>query len=125
MDSSVDTIKGEDSGLQKTVKAKRPFFLAMICVAILAYTSVLSLAFLVALIYNGWIARTLNDYFEGSHVAPGSFFWLALSGLILNLLSFFAATRLWQLKKDGLLFICRMLFIFCAFPICFGLRELL
>jgi len=122
MNNSENVIEIEEPTHSELVQTKRPIILTIICIAIAVYTLVLSMAFLAALIFNNWISITLNDYFEGNHIAPGSFFWLALSGLILNLLSFFAAIRLWQLKKMAYyLYVgCSLFFVLFPFVLGFG-----
>ena len=92
---------------------KRPFLLSVICIALFVYTGVLSLIFLLALVFNGWMHETVNGFFPEQEIDPMQILLIGSAGFFLNGLAFFAVLSMWRLKRYGLyLFVLSSFLVF-------------
>lgn len=102
----------------------RPFFLSILCTAIAVYTFVLSIAFLITLIYNEWVIKTLNDYFDDKTLPNNIVFWSSVIGLTLNIISFYGILKIWRLKITGYYLYSASSLLFVMFPFIIGFGNI-
>ena len=84
------------------IKRGRPFILSIFCIALFVYSGTLSLLFLLATVFNGWISQTVADFFPEKTIDSKNILIINLAGLLLNGISFYAVYSLWRLKRSGL-----------------------
>ena len=98
----------------------RPFLLSVFCVALFIYTGILTLVFLLAVIFNNWISHTVDDFFLERTVTRSSIIALSLVAFLLSGLSFYSVFAVWHLKKHGLYTLAMSTMIFLLFPFFLG-----
>lgn len=101
-------------------KENRPFFLSILCVSLFVYTGILSLIFLLSIIFYGWISNTLADFFPEREIVKTNILWLSIIAFLLSGASFYATFLMWRLKKSGLFLFILSSLAFQAFPFLFG-----
>ena len=102
--------------------SSRPFVLSVFCVALFVYTASLTLLFLMATVFNGWVSNAVDDFFQDKEISRLNILILSALGFLLNGLSFYAVYVIWKLKRSGLyLFaISSVLFLLIPFFLGFG-----
>lgn len=98
----------------------RPFFLAVLVMALLVHTATLAIVFLLAVIFNGWITNTVNEYFPEQTITRTNIVLVNLSGFLLNSLSFSGAYSLWHMKRWGLYLFAVTSILFLLLPFMLG-----
>lgn len=99
---------------------ERPFLLSVFCIALFVYTGILTLVFLLAVVFNHWISHTVDDFFLERTVSRGSIIALSLVAFLLNGLSFYSVFAVWHLKKHGLYTLALSSMVFLLFPFFLG-----
>jgi hypothetical protein len=99
---------------------ERPFLLTVFCVALFIYSGMLTLIFLLAVVFNHWISHTVDEFFRESTISRNSILALSLVAFLLNGLSFYSVFAVWNLKKHGLYTLAMSSMFFLLFPFFLG-----
>ncbi len=106
------------------IKPTRPFLLSILCVALFVHSATLTIIFLLATFFNGWIFSMLQDYFPEKNINNSSVLMLSLLGFVLNGLAFTGIYNMWKLKRSGLYLYSAASLVFILFPFFLGFGNL-
>ena len=98
----------------------RPFVLSILCIALFVYTGILSLIFLLSILFNGWISNTISDFFPERNIVNRNILILSLVGFLLNSISFYSTYAIWRLRKFGLYLFSVASILFLIYPFFLG-----
>jgi len=114
-----------DENQELTLKAQRPFFLSILCVAIFSYSTLFILIFLTGVLFNSWITNVLNDFLIEGEVERNSILLFSITGIILYSLSFYGAFIIWKLKRNGFYIFLTSSFLIIFLPYLFHFGNLI
>ncbi len=114
-----------DENQELTLKAQRPFFLSILCVAIFSYSTLFILIFLTGVLFNSWITNVLNDFLIEGEVERNSILLFSITGIILYSLSFYGAFIIWKLKRNGFFIFLTSSFLIIFLPYLFHFGNLI
>lgn len=98
----------------------RPFFLSILCISLFVYTGVLSLIFLLSILFNKWISNTLSDFFPEKQIEDSNILMICMVAFVLCATSFISTFLMWKLKRTGLYLFAISSLLFLFFPFIFG-----
>jgi hypothetical protein len=84
-------------------KLPRPFFLSLVTVFAFVFYGLLSLFFLAALFFSGWITEVRNKYLTEGTESKQSIILIIAAGFLLHLVSFIGCIKIWFMRKSGFL----------------------
>jgi hypothetical protein len=82
-------------------KAPRPVFLTLISLFSFVFFGLISLFFLLALFYSGWISEVRNKYLPEGTESKQLIILLTAAGFLLHLIAFTGSIMIWFRKKSG------------------------
>jgi len=79
----------------------RPIGLSIFCLFGFVYFTLLSLLFILAIFYSGWITEVTNKYVPAEIVTRTDMLLFLLTGAILHLIAFAGLIFIWNMRKIG------------------------
>lgn len=110
--------KNNDS--QPQVKHQRPFLLSVLLLALFVYSGLMSLLFLLALIYTHWLTDVVNDYLGNTEVQQQGVLLLSVAGFILHLVSLTGIIFMLRMKRIGFYLFVTAVLLIIVLPFFFG-----
>jgi hypothetical protein len=83
------------------VKPSRPFILTILCLVSFVYFGIISLLFLLSVIFSGWITEVINKYTPENVFSQTIILLITAGGFLLHALSFTGTLMIWKMKKSG------------------------
>jgi len=84
-------------------KQPRPVFLSLICIFAFVFYGLLSLLFLFALFFSGWISQVRNKYLPQGTESKQMIILITAAGFLLHLASLIGSINIWYRRKSGYL----------------------
>ena len=79
----------------------RPVLLSVICLFSLVFFSILSLLFIAAVLYSGWITDVTNQYIPDMPHSKSRVSLILIAGAFLHLLGLTGTLLIWRMQKRG------------------------
>jgi len=89
--------------IQDQTRESRPLFLSVICVFSFVFYGLITILFLLAFFYSGWIAEVRNKYITDGNESKQMILLITAAGFLLHLVSLMGSIKIWHLKKTGYL----------------------
>jgi len=84
----------------------RPFGLSVFCLFGFVYFALLSLLFMLAIFYSGWITNVTNKYVPAEAVTRTQVILVFITGALLHGVAFAGLILIWKMRKLGYLLLC-------------------
>lgn len=98
-------------------KQPRPVFLSMISVFAFVFYGLLSLLFLFAFFYSGWISEVRNKYLPEGTESKQMVFLITAGGFLLHLISLIGSINIWYRRRSGYLMLSISTLIIALFQL--------
>jgi hypothetical protein len=80
---------------------KRHFLLTICCLFSSVFFGFVSILFLLAVFYSGWIAEVVNKYTPENNESPGKLTAFIIAGFLLHAACFTGIIMMWMMKRKG------------------------
>ena len=84
-------------------KHRRPVLLTMLCLFAFIFYGLLSVIFLLALFFSGWISEVRSKYLPDGTESTGVIILITSMGLLLHLVSLSGSIYMWYRRRTGYL----------------------
>jgi magnesium-transporting ATPase (P-type) len=81
----------------------RPVLLSVLCIFSFAFYGLISLIFLFAVFYSGWISEVRNKYLPEGTESKNIILLITVSGFLLHFISLIGSINMWRRRKSGYL----------------------
>ncbi len=89
--------------MRRKHKQPRPVLLSVLCVFSFVFYGLISLIFLFALFYSGWISEVRNKYLIEGTESKDIILLITAFGFVLHLISLIGSIIIWYRRKSGYL----------------------
>jgi hypothetical protein len=98
-------------------KYPRPVFLSVLCLFSFVFYGLISIIFLIALFYSGWISEVISKYLPEGTESKGIILLIIASGFLLHLISLIGSIKMWNRRKSGYLMLSVSTLIIALFQL--------
>lgn len=103
--------------IRRKLKQPRPVLLSVLCIFSFVFYGLISLIFLFALFYSGWIAEVRNKYLPDGTESKDIILLITASGFLLHLISLIGCIKMWYSRKSGYLMLSISTLIIALFQL--------
>jgi hypothetical protein len=93
----------KDTHHKRRYKEPRPVFLTMISLFAFVFYGLISLSFLLALFFSGWISEVRDKYLPEGTESKQMIILITTAGFVLHMISLIGSINIWYRRKYGYL----------------------